>query len=794
MAERSRPGFRLARFEVLNWGTFNERVWKIEPNGENALLTGDIGSGKSTLVDAITTLLVPPRKIAYNKAAGAEAKERSLASYVRGEYRSVSNELTGGAQAQALRGESSYSVILGVFEDGSRGRAVTGAQVFWLREGERNPSRLYLVADGPLAITEHFSGFGADIQNLRKRLRADRQVTLFDSFEEYGARLRRELGIPHAQALDLFYQTVSMKSVGNLTDFVRRHMLETDDTGERIGALISNFGNLNHAHDAIVRARDQIERLAPLVADGDRLEELDTEIAILRRARDALAAWFSGHRARLLARKIEDLEFEKRKLEQRIEQYKTHLADLSRQRGDLRAAIELQGGGRIREIDADIARKQIERGRQQADEQDYRKLCVALGLKPGTTLETFLAASKTSESRQVEIETEKQRLDRLAIDKAVEFREIGGRDKELSNEIQSLKGRTSNIPADGIRIRDALAEALNVDPADLPFAGELLRVRPDEAAWEGAIERLLRGFGLSLLVPEALYAQVSHYVDRTHLRGRIVYLRVPEQVPRSSGRSTSPQSVVRKLGIKPEAAAYPFLQRELAEHFDYACCESLEEFRRLPRAITLNGLIKANERRHEKTTATASTSGRATFLAGTTGRSCERFSPSRTSFASECWSSPTNARNSRKKARLANSSYAPPNGCGICRIMRALTGAARRPRSRDLKTRSVNWRTRTISCALCANRSGVRRRATRLSNPKRSRQIANSAATPTGSNRRGEITIQPSRKRPGCRRSRGVRCFLCSNNGARRCWRSRPWSCVCSSLNSAGCAKLCRPG
>jgi uncharacterized protein YPO0396 len=28
-------------------------------DGKNALLTGDIGSGKSTLVDAVTTLLVP---------------------------------------------------------------------------------------------------------------------------------------------------------------------------------------------------------------------------------------------------------------------------------------------------------------------------------------------------------------------------------------------------------------------------------------------------------------------------------------------------------------------------------------------------------------------------------------------------------------------------------------------------------------------------------------------------------------------------------------------------------------
>ena len=50
-----RTGFRLHRFEVLNWGTFDRHIWDIEPGGNNALLTGDIGSGKTTLVDGLTT-------------------------------------------------------------------------------------------------------------------------------------------------------------------------------------------------------------------------------------------------------------------------------------------------------------------------------------------------------------------------------------------------------------------------------------------------------------------------------------------------------------------------------------------------------------------------------------------------------------------------------------------------------------------------------------------------------------------------------------------------------------------
>ena len=65
-------GFRLQQFQVLNWGTFDGRVWTLSLDGRNGLLTGDIGSGKSTLVDALTTLLLPANRVAYNKAAAAD--------------------------------------------------------------------------------------------------------------------------------------------------------------------------------------------------------------------------------------------------------------------------------------------------------------------------------------------------------------------------------------------------------------------------------------------------------------------------------------------------------------------------------------------------------------------------------------------------------------------------------------------------------------------------------------------------------------------------------------------------
>ena len=141
-----RAGYRLAQLEVYNWGTFNLRVWRLLAQAETTLLTGDIGSGKSTLVDALTTLLLPANKISYNKAAGADTKERTLRSYVEGHYKSESVESTGSSRPVGLRDRSSYSVVLGVFVNEGYDETVTLAQVFHQRETTGQPDRFYVTS------------------------------------------------------------------------------------------------------------------------------------------------------------------------------------------------------------------------------------------------------------------------------------------------------------------------------------------------------------------------------------------------------------------------------------------------------------------------------------------------------------------------------------------------------------------------------------------------------------------------------------------------------------------------
>ena len=591
-------GFRLQRLEVYNWGTFDGRVWTLRAEGKNALLTGDIGSGKSTLVDAVTTLLVPAHRVAYNKAAGAESKERTLKSYVQGYYKTERNEDSTVAKPVALRDHNSYSVILGVFHNAGYDQTVTLAQVFWIKDAQGQPARFYVGAERDLSIAGDFADFGAEIAALRKRLRTG-GVDLFDSFPPYGAWFRRRFGIDNDQAMELFHQTVSMKSVGNLTEFVRNHMLEPFEVAPRIAALIAHFDDLNRAHEAVLKAKRQIALLTPLVADCDRYSELASAAEALRACREALRPYFAGLKLELLDKRIASLEEEWAHRNTRVLAL-TEQRDAQRaEAAELRQSIAANGGDRLERLAEAIRVKGIARDARKKKAERYAELARAAGAQPGEDEAAFQAQHKAFAQQLASTGTQEAELQNALTEQTVELHQGKQQHERLSDEIDSLKARRSNIPAEQIRMRAALCQALDLPEDEMPFAGELVQVREDERDWEGAAERLLRNFGLSLLVPDAHYPRVSDWVDGTHLRGRLVYFRV-RAAARGELPALHPDSLVRKLAIKPDSPFYDWLERELAHRFDVACCTTGEQFRRETRAITRAGQVKSPGGRHEK--------------------------------------------------------------------------------------------------------------------------------------------------------------------------------------------------
>lgn len=594
----SLAGFRCQRLEVFNWGTFDQTIWGIDLDGRNGLLTGDIGSGKSTLVDAMTTLLVPPAKLNYNKAAGADTKERSLATYVLGNYKAEKSSTGNSTRAVTLRDHSTISVIVGVFHNDGYDETLTLAQVFYFKKAEGQPERFYVLSPTPLNIKQDFLGEAKNIAALRKTLR-DKGATIEDSFEKYRAGFSRVFGIKNPQALDLFHQTVSMKQVGNLTDFVRSHMLEPFDVAARRDRLLAHFDDLTRAHAAIQKAKRQIEMLTPLVEKHATYSELMDQSARDRACREGLGVYFDTEKLALLGKRIAKLGDTAAQLEKRVQAASQKAEELRDEEAQLRVDIAQNGGDQMQQVAAQIAvlDKTVEQ-RQHGHEEFARHAAVADVPVPHSA-EALEAALQRVGELMTHVDEQLSVCENRKTEITVEFYAAQKACTELKQEIESLKARQTNLPAKVVELRERIAEGVGLQTAELPFAGELLEVDATQRDWEGAAERVLHNFSLSMLVPEASYQRVAGWVEANHLRGRLVYYRVPRDVT-SRMPELDANSLVHKLNIKPGTPHADWLDAELAHRFNYTCAADLKEFSRSTKAITRTGHMKSGGARHEK--------------------------------------------------------------------------------------------------------------------------------------------------------------------------------------------------
>jgi len=590
------PGFRLQRLQVLNWGTFDSKVWTLELDGRNGLLTGDIGSGKSTLVDALTTLLLPANRIDYNKAAGAETRERDLRSYVLGHYKKERNEATGASRPVALRGTSSYSVVLGVFANTGTGEEVTLAQVFWPRHDAGQPERFYTITDRALHIKGDFDDFGSDPRNLSKRLRKA-GTRIHDHFPEYGRDYRRALDIRSEQAMELFHQTISMKAVANLNEFVRQHMLEPADNAGRVADLITHFEALTAAHDAVVLARSQIEQLVPILADCDKHAAHHSEAAAARARRGALRYFFAHCRRELLTDELAANESEQTTASEYLDAADEKLNELRTTLRELELRQAGLGGAEIATLADRIETAEAKWNERKQQFDQYQRLLADAGLAAVENHTHFT-------TRQREIDTAATDLNATDTDLGNAQSELQYTQRDLKNdaarvagEIAGLQGRPSNIPSRDLEIRARICTATGLDEEALPFAGELIAVLPEQSRWEGAAERVLRNFGLSLLVSAANYPAVSQWINDNNMRGRVVYFKVPARIGLQN-QSPDPKALAHKLEVKDGPFA-SWLENELRRRARHVCAETMDRFRSEDTAVTVAGQVRAGSR-HEK--------------------------------------------------------------------------------------------------------------------------------------------------------------------------------------------------
>jgi len=591
--------FRMRRLQVLNWGTFSG-LHEVPIAERGFLFVGRSGSGKSTLLDAMSALLVPPALVDFNAAAREaerSGRDRSLVSYVRGAWADQHDEDSGEVATQYLRRGPVWSALALEYRN-ALGRCVSLVRLLWIRGNSSTTADVqkhFIIAERPFDLAVELEGFDLDLRRLKQRL-AD--VHHHDSFNAYAERFRRLLGIGNETALRLLHKTQSAKNLGDLNHFLRDFMLERPETFAVAERLVAEFAELDEAHKAVVTAREQIQTLQPARKAHDRLMDVRRERSEL----DELLAGVDGYRERqrlrLLDARLNELDTLDRGLEGEEGRRQQTLEQHQRELDELRARHREQGGDRIEQLQRDHDSVSRERDTCLRHRGVAEAACRQLDWNLAGTPQGFAEQLAQARSLLDAGQDAAARADQHMLELGMHKKQAESAFAQARAEIAALEAHPSNIPAHLQALRSRLCAAVDLVETALPFAGELIQVRADEQAWSGAIERLLHGFALSLLVDERHYAKVAAWVDATHLGGKLVYHRIGA-VDVLNVSAPPPRSLLHKLELAPHAHQ-EWLRGELLRRHDYACVDSVQALQRSERALTAQGQIKHGRSRHEK--------------------------------------------------------------------------------------------------------------------------------------------------------------------------------------------------
>jgi uncharacterized protein YPO0396 len=600
-------GFRLNTLQLCNWGVLqNDKIFTFDFDNKSTLLTGRNGSGKTTIVDAIITLLVPKRYRYYNQSSSGNTKdkERDEESYVLGAYGTSSDESSHSGKTKFLRDKNCISIINGVFRNEITKQAVSLMQVRYFSSNELVTyecitEKALLIKDIYEILQKEKAKLDRD-KKWRQILKNKCGTEFWDSdgFSKYAARFKNLFGLKEDnenKSLKLFAQIVGMKELGNLNEFIRQKMIEGVDVDSEFENLHSNFITLIQCENEIAKTKCQLELLKPVVDTGKKIEESEKKKEKLSNDQNTVPIWYAKTAIDILSKEIEDKNREKEGLEKQNENIKSTIETLS---NDIEILSNNSGIQKVHEKDRQIKAKQKEKENIQKEQNIYEENIKVLGLKLPSSNDDFFKNFKETDHQKEEIHKKSEQFRQEEVDLTIKKRELQNQKNTIEQELQSLGTRNSNIPLKNITIRNQIIDGTGLSENEIPFIGELIQVKEEEKNWNYAIERLLHNLALTLLVTEQNYQKVTEYVKGHDLNGRVVYLRVGLQMI-SDLPQISNDTVLGKISIKKGHHLSSWIEKHIFDKWNYICSDDFATISKNDKVITSSGLIK-NGLKHEK--------------------------------------------------------------------------------------------------------------------------------------------------------------------------------------------------
>ncbi len=592
--------FHLSRLQVINWGVF-DGYHDIGFNSGGALIAGASGSGKSSLLDAISLGFLPFNRRNFNAsgdntAAGSSAGRRTVDKYVRGAWGQRSDGAT--SKVMYLRGDGTAWSAVAVTYTSDTGRTVTGLVLKWLTgESRTDSSSRFVLADGDRDIE--------DVCNRWAAGRFDSGVFKTDNWRfstkvesQYLAQLYATIGIRGSDAAQqLLGKAKSLKSVGGLEQFVRDFMLDEPESLARLPEALKQIDPLVEARELLAVAQRKRRILGDIETIQQRYASESSDLGIIDLVDAPMVRAYTDHvRLAQCPAQIESLD-------QTIDQLGNEYEDVTRALNLAKAEADSLNG-QISGSSSSIGPLQSQVAAAEATAEEvsrrhgaYEAALAAQGLDVPESADEFwnlreeLIAqatellAKLDRGREASTDAEyAQKVARMARDSA-------------AKELARVEQVGSALPESAITVRELICTAVGIDAAELPYIAELMDLRPEHNRWRVAVEKVLRGVGLRLLVPDEHYGAVLRFVNENNMRGRLQLHHVRAGLVGATPGEADPKTLAGKLFVvDPGHPCAAEAADVVAAAGGHVCVDTPDVFPRFHRAVTDTGLHKDSER------------------------------------------------------------------------------------------------------------------------------------------------------------------------------------------------------
>lgn len=598
--------YYLNRLEVLNWGGF-AGFHRADIHVQGTAVIGQTASGKTTLVDALMTLLTARPN--YNLAStGGHESDRDLMGYIRG--------ISGSGEDSVARSGKTVSAVAAYFQplaapggDKTQGGLFAEAPhmpppvalgaIFWIDSTSNQPRDrhdIWIFAEDGSTLRDWLHAFEEDGKRaLKQRAKAQENFQTYDSKSSYLSKIQQffEAG---ENAFRLLNRAVGLKQLNSIDEIFRELVLDDESLFAQAARCIAQFDDLSDIRHTLETAKKQQKSLAPLLPLQQKWQEWCAAIGENEQLIATLPYWYAWHGKTLWQQSLAAVQAEKREYQAQQNAWQEEADALAQQRDIAKAQYEQQGGNRLTLLQNRIEQQQKDNVRLEKSWQQYQLLSQKLSLSLAASPEELVVRQNIAAEKRERLQQEQQNLHS-------EFEQIIARKMHLESDIaatqtqlRQAEKQKSNIPPAFEQFRADLAAHLDCALEALPYVAQLIEVKPAEAAWRGAIERALGSHRLRLLVPREHMAQALHWVNGRHNRLHVRLL--DENIADTEKSHLFADGFVHKLNIKPHPLSQALTA--LLASLDRHCVDNVAALQHSAHAMTREGTMSGKSGRFDK--------------------------------------------------------------------------------------------------------------------------------------------------------------------------------------------------